>query len=67
MGHRRRRLPALNLWQLLLPPTWPQVLPLAPTMLLQGRRSIIVVVRGPIRRLIAATVADVAPVSLRLP
>jgi hypothetical protein len=34
--HRRRRLLASNPWPLLLPPTRPQVLPLAPMMLLQG-------------------------------
>jgi hypothetical protein len=63
MRHRRRRLSASNLRQLLLPLTWSQVLPLVPTMLLQGRRSIIVMIRGLIKRLMAA---DVASVSLRL-
>jgi hypothetical protein len=57
----------INPRYLLLPPTRPQVLPLAPMMLLQGRRSIIVMIRGPIRRLMAVTAVDVAPVSLRLP
>jgi hypothetical protein len=66
MRHRRRRLSASNPRQLLLLPAWPQVLPLALMMLLQGRRSIIVTIRGPIRRLMAATAADVAPMSLRM-
>jgi hypothetical protein len=57
----------INPRYLLLSPTRPQVLPLAPMMLLQGRRSIIVMIRGPIRRLMAVTAVDVAPVSLRLP
>jgi hypothetical protein len=57
----------INPRYLLLPPTRPQVLPLAPMMLLQGRRSIIVMIRGPIRRLMAVMAVDVAPVSLRLP
>jgi hypothetical protein len=64
--HWWRRLPASTLRQLLLPPTRHQVLPLAPMMLLQGRRSVIVMIRGPIRRLMVATVADVEPTSLSL-
>jgi hypothetical protein len=41
--------------------------PTSTDLLLQGRRSIIVMIREPIRRLMAATTADVAPVSRRLP
>jgi hypothetical protein len=63
--HKRRRPLVSNPWQLLFLPTRPQMLLLVPTMLLQGQRSILVMIRGPIRKLMV-TAVDVAPTSLRL-
>jgi hypothetical protein len=65
--HRRRKLSASNLWLLLLLSTRPQLPPPLPTMLLWGQKAIIVMIRGPIRRLAAAMVVEVALVSLRMP
>jgi hypothetical protein len=55
--HKRRRLPVSNPRQLLL----------LPMILLQRQRSVIVMIRGPSRRPMAETIADVAPTILRLP
>jgi hypothetical protein len=41
--------------------------PLTPMMLLRRQKIITVMIRGPIRRLAAATAVEVAPVNLRLP
>jgi hypothetical protein len=51
----RRRLPALKMQLLLL------------MMPLQGQKMIIVMIRAPIRRLVATATAEVMPMSLRLP
>jgi hypothetical protein len=56
MRRKRRGRPVSNPRQFLL----------LPPMLLQGQGSLIVMIRGLIRRLMVATIADVAPVSLRL-
>jgi hypothetical protein len=55
--HKRRRLPVSNPRQLLL----------LPMILLQRQRSVIVMIRGPSRGPMAETIADVAPMILRLP
>jgi hypothetical protein len=55
--HKRRRLLVSNPRQLLL----------LPTMLLQGQRSVIVMIRGLTRRSMAVTTSDLALANLRLP
>jgi hypothetical protein len=55
-AHKRRGRPVLNPRQFLF----------LPPMLLQGQGSIIVMIRGPIRRPMVTTTTDVAPTSLRL-
>jgi hypothetical protein len=56
VSHKRRKLPISNPWQFLL----------LSMMLLQRQGSLIMMIRGPTRRLIAATIANIAPVILRL-
>jgi hypothetical protein len=54
--HKRRKLPISNPWQFLL----------LSMMLLQRQGSLIMMIRGPTRRSMAATIANIAPVILRL-
>jgi hypothetical protein len=54
--HKRIKMPISNPWQLLL----------LPMMLLQRQGSVIVMIRGLTRRMMAVTTVDVAPTILRL-
>jgi hypothetical protein len=62
----RRRLLTPKMRLLLLQPTLPQPPPLTATMPLRGQKTIIVMIRAPIRWLAVMTAAVVMPVSLRL-